>query len=154
MFRGDATEESDHQAASLTELRLCNVAMFTELLASRPPPDNGTWWEADLQRRQRVQRQVLGGRTHGRHLQVLLQQQDVHHDPQDRHVHHRHRRGPQGPGHGDRRYTHTHMEVVCSPHTCSFPIQITQSKQVCLTPVVVSHCGNSSPPHRWRQLGW
>ena len=33
--------------------------------------------------------------SHGRRLPVLLLQPDVHHDPQDCHVQHGHRRGPQ-----------------------------------------------------------
>ena len=38
--------------------------------------------------------------SHGRRLPVLLLQPDVHHDPQDCHVQHGHRRGPQWPNQG------------------------------------------------------
>jgi len=50
--------------------------------------DNRARREADLQGRPGVQWEILCGGSHGRDLQVLLQQQDVHHDAQDRHVHH------------------------------------------------------------------
>lgn len=69
-----------------------------------PHADHGPWQQRDLQRRPRVQWEIHLCCPHGRDLQVLLQQQDVHHDPQDCDVHHRHRGGSQGAGHGDRRW--------------------------------------------------
>lgn len=55
--------------------------------------DNWAWWQADLQRWQGVQWEILCCSTHGRNLQVLLQQQDVNYDTQDCHVHDRYWRG-------------------------------------------------------------
>ena len=88
----------------VTELMICPNAALSFHTCPPHSPDNRAWWEADLQRWQRVQWQVLCGSTHGRDLQVLLQQQDVNHDTQDCHVHHWYRRGTERPGHGDRRY--------------------------------------------------